>query len=377
MPGTDWAQWISAISQLLFLLLFVFLFLGGNQRVQIYLWTNDIKAKLGIIDNMRREAEKKTLDFMLKNKAQDAKKLLEKIKNFFVISPVELEPTDIIRRLEHLILERTREFREEFKRHMPEADEVTRSKAETAAEITAVIDFIHRYVRHLLLTGLKTKNWILIMQLQLVMPQIMQITETYLKALNDFLTGAPIGDSAGPMVALRLAGYDTPWKIVGEDKDTVAAEVDLEGRRLILVKAKGPESNVGRPGYATKLIVEELIEKGVKPSMIITVDAALKLEGEETGIVAEGIGAAIGDIGPEKIKFERSAAHKGIPLKAVIIKMGLEEAILTMRKPIADAIDKAVEKVKEIILKDTQPGDTVVVVGVGNSIGVGQQLAAS
>ncbi len=374
MPGNDWAQWINAISQLLFLLLFVFLFLGGNQRLQIKLWTNDIKSKLVILENMKKEAETKTLDFMLRRNARDAKKLLDMVKSFFVISPVDIEPTDIIKRLEHLIVLRTRKFREDFKRHMPEAGEVDRSLAETAAEITAVLDFIYRYVRHLLLLGQKTRNWILIMQLQLVMPQIMQISETYLKALDDFLSGAPIGDSAGPMVALKLAGYETPWRLVNED--TVAAETVLEDRKLILVKAKGPESNVGRPGYATKLIVDELLEKGVKPALIITVDAALKLEGEETGTVAEGIGAAIGDIGPEKIKFERSAAGGGIPLRAVIVKMGLEEAILTMKKEIVEGVEKAYERVKKIILSESNPGDTVIVVGVGNSIGVGQVLAA-
>jgi len=374
MPGTDWAQWISAISQLLFLLLFVFLFLGGNQRLQIYMWTNDIRAKLGIIDGMRREAERKTLDYMLRNKARDAKRLLERVKLFFVISPVELEPTDIIRRLEHLLVERHRTFKEEFRRHMPEAGDVERSLAETAAEITAVLDFIYRYVRHLLLTGIKTKNWILIMQLQLVMPQILQLSETYLKALNHFLSGAPIGDSAGPMVALRLAGYDAGWKEVAED--TVAAEAELEGRRLILVKARGPESNVGRPGLAADLIVRELLDRGEKPAMLITVDAALKMEGEETGLVADGVGAAIGDVGPEKIRFERSTAGGGISLRAVIIKMGLEEAILSMNKKILEGVDKAVERVKNLILEETRPGDTVIVVGVGNSIGVGQNMAA-
>ncbi len=366
------ATWISAISQLLFLIIFVALFFGANQRLQIYVWTKDIRAKLVILDRMRKDASKRTMDFMVKNKAREPSKLLDKVVNFFVIPPVDIEPTDIIRRLEHLFNLRTRRFREDFKSAMPEADEVTRSKAETAAEITAALDFIYRYVRHLLLTGEKTKNWILIMQLQLVMPQILQIAETYRKALDDFLVGAPIGDAAGPIVAVRLAGYETPWRLVTED--TVAAETTFEGRRIVVVKAKGPESNVGRPGYATYKVIEELVESGRRPNLMITVDAALKLEGEDTGLVAEGVGAAIGDIGPEKIKFERIAAKYEIPLRAVIVKMGMDEAILTMKKEISDALGKAVERVKNIILRETSEGDTVVVIGVGNSMGVGQIL---
>ncbi len=369
---TDWAAWISAISQLLFLVIFLALFMGANQRLQLYVWTKDIRAKLLLLEDLKKRAEKQTLDYMLDKKAKNPSKILERVKNFFVISPVDIEPTDIIRRLEHLIVTRTTKYKELFKTAMPEANEVDRTKAETAAEITAVLDFIHRYVRHLLLTGEKTKNWVLIMQLQLVMPMIVQLAETYSKALNDFLVGAPIGDSAGPIVAVRLAGYEAEWKTV--DEDTVYTEAELEGRKLILVKAKGPGSNVGRPGYATYQIIKEMVEKGEKPALMITVDAALKMEGEETGTVAEGVGAAIGDIGPEKIRFERIAAEYKIPLRAVIIKMGMEEAILTMKKKISDNLDKAVETVKNIILEETKPGDIVVVIGVGNSIGVGQKL---
>ena len=43
-----------------------------------------------------------------------------------------------------------------------------------------------------------------------------------------------------------------------------------------------------------------------------------------------------------------------------------------LRKEINDAIDKAIERVKAVILEQTKEGDKVIIVGVGNSIGVGQ-----
>ncbi len=368
VAASNLADWISAISQLLFLLIFVLLFLGVNQRFQVYVWSRDIKAKLTLIDSMAVEARKKTLDFMNKNRARDAKKLLDRITDFFVISPVQLEPTDIIRRLQHLLDVRRRRFKEEFEKAMPEVDEYTRSRAETASEIAAALTFIYKYVRHLLIMGEKTRNWILIMQLQLIMPQIIKIADMYRKALDDFLMGTPIGDSAGPMVAVRLAGFDAGWKEI--DEETVYAVSEVENRKVYVIKAKGPGSNVGKPGVATAKLIEELVKNGEKPSLIITVDAALKLEGEETGSIADGVGAAIGDPGPEKISFERIAAHYNIPLRAVIVKMGMEEAIQAIKKEIADAVDKAVERVKEIIVSETKEGDSVVVIGVGNTIGV-------
>lgn len=362
-------EWISAISQILFLLVFLALILGLNQRLQVYLWSRDIKAKLVILEAMASDARRKTVDFMLKHGSKNPESVIDKLANFFVIEPVSIEPTDIIRRLDHLVSLRNKRFRAEFEKSMDGTDPVVRSKAESAAEITAALVFIYKLVRHLLLLGEKSRNWILIMQLQLLMPQITRIAESYRKALDDFIKGVPIGDAAGPMVAVKLAGFKQEWRLV--DEDTVSTEVDIDDRRVVIVKAKGPGSTVGRPGRATERIIESLVKRGMKPSLLITIDAALKLEGEESGSVAEGVGAAIGDIGPEKIRFERIAAKYDIPLRAVVIKMSMEEAIQSMTKKIYEGVEKAVERVRSLILNETRPGDVVVVVGIGNSIGVG------
>ncbi|WP_131159823.1 DUF1512 domain-containing protein [Aeropyrum pernix] len=363
-------EWISAISQLLLVLIFVALFTGANQRIQVYLWSRDIRSKLVILESFANDARRRAVEYMVSKGAKDAESLVSRLADFFVISPVDIEPVDIIRRLEHLVNLRSRRFKEEVARHMPEADEVSRSKAEVALEIASALSFIHKYVRHILLTGEKTRNWILIMQLQLIMPMILKIADTYRRALNDFLKGVPIGDSAGPMVALRLAGRGARWERIEEE--TVYTVADVEGRRVYIVKAEGPGSSVGRPGSATERLIEKLVAQGMKPRLLVTVDAALKLEGEETGSVADGVGAAIGDIGPEKIRFERIAVKYGIALRAVAIKMGLEEAILGMTEKIVKGVEKAVERVKDIIRGESKPGDIVVVVGVGNTVGVGQ-----
>lgn len=368
--GQDALAWIQALSQLLFIAFLIALFLGLNQRIQVYIWTRDIRSKLVILEGMAEEARRRTLDYLARNNAKSPESLLNKIVDFFVIEPVSIEPTDIIRRLDHLVNIRIARFREEFEKAMPSSDLVTRSRAEVSAEITSALTLIQRIVKHYLLLGEKTRNWILIMQLQLLMPQILRIADSYRRALNDFLAGYPIGDSAGPLVALKLSNFSSNW--VEVEHDTVVTDVDFEGRKLILVKARGPASTVGKPGTAVEKIVSELTSKGVKPSLLLTIDAALKLEGEESGVTAEGVGAAIGDIGPEKIRFERVAAEHKIPLRALIIKMSLEEAIQAMNKKIYEGVEKAVARAREIILTETKPGDVVVVAGIGNTNGVGQ-----
>jgi len=361
-------DWISAISQLLFLLLFVMIFLGFNQRFQVRVWKGDIKQKLMVIERMAAESKEKTREFMIRNKGRNVDEIIRKVNDFFLIEPVGIEPTDIIRRLDHLFSVRRQRFRDLFRDAMPESDEITRSRAETAAEISGALNYIVKVVKHILILEEKTRNWILVMQLQMLMPLILRVAQSLRRALDDFLRGVPVGDGAGPLVADMLASYQAQWREVAED--TVAAEARLDDRRVVLVKAKGPGSNVGRPGLATEKIVQELISKGEKPAMIITVDAALKLESEETGEVAEGVGAAIGDPGPEKIRFERISSRYGIPLRAVVIKMSQEEAISGMSKRIYEGVKKAYETVKELILKETKPGDIVIVAGIGNSIGI-------
>ncbi|MGC9210490.1 MAG: DUF1512 domain-containing protein [Acidilobus sp.] len=368
--GAGLATWLTVIINILWVALLFLWLTGLGNWIQVYWYRVDIRNKLSILGGLAEEARKETLDYMNRNKAKDASSLLSRLLDFFLIEPVQLEPTDIINRLRHLINIREARFKDVFNQAMADSDEVTRSIASTAAEIASALNFIYKYVRHLLLFAEKTKNWYLILQLEVFMPQILQIAQMYRRALDDFLYKVPVGDGAGPLVALRLAGYGAQWREVTED--TVATETKFEGRDLIIIKAKGPGSTVGRPGEAAEKVIREAIAKGKRVSLMITVDAALKFEGEETGEVAEGVGAAIGDPGPEKIRFERVAAEYNIPLRAVIVKMGMDEAILAMNQYIYKGVDKAVERVKEIIRAESKEGDTVIVIGVGNTVGVGQ-----
>jgi hypothetical protein len=106
--------------------------------------------------------------------------------------------------------------------------------------------------------------------------------------------------------------------------------------------------------------------------MIITVDAALKLEGEKTGSIAEGVGVAMGGIGVERFNIERIASKYGIPLYAVLIKMSIPEALSAMPKEVEEAVNEAVERVRRVIREGVREGEEVILVGVGNTSGVAQ-----
>jgi len=151
------------------------------------------------------------------------------------------------------------------------------------------------------------------------------------------------------------------------EKDMVAAETVMEGRKLMILKAEGPGGNVGKPGDAIRQVIEE---NGGKASMIIMVDAALKLEGEKTGEISEGIGAAIGGIGTERFKIEEEATKFGIPVYAIVIKQSIQEAVTTMKKEIAEAAEAVIERIKRLIVERTKEGELILVAGIGNTVGI-------
>ena len=102
------------------------------------------------------------------------------------------------------------------------------------------------------------------------------------------------------------------------------------------------------------------------------IDAALRLEGEKTGEIAEGIGAAIGGIGVDRFKIEEVATENNIPIYAIVIKQTLVEAISIMKKEIAESMEPVHKILNRLIKERTKEGDSVIIIGVGNTAGVSQ-----
>jgi len=359
--GDNWAL----VIVIMFLLSFLLNFTDIPQRIQLWRWSSYIRRRLIQLDEIEGGARRKVINYLGKLGVNSPKDVLENfINNNFLIEPVSLEPTDIIRRLAHLIRIRDtniKMYAESYMRSMPKHE---RYNAVVALEITSVINQVNKLIKHYFKLGLKYSNWVLVMQLALEMPNIVRIISAFNKALDAFTLGTPIGDGAGPLVARKLVGFAEPRYIA---EDTVYYEVPLNNRVVYVIKAEGPGATVGRPGEAVEKLVEKL---GGNVSRIITVDAALKLEIEPTGEVSEGVGAAIGDVGPEKISIERVATKYNIPLEAVVIKMSQEEALSTMTKEIYEGVVKAFEKVKNIITSRVREGESVIVVGIGNTVGI-------
>ncbi|MFB5622314.1 MAG: DUF1512 family protein, partial [Candidatus Nitrosomaritimum yanchengensis] len=92
----------------------------------------------------------------------------------------------------------------------------------------------------------------------------------------------------------------------------------------------------------------------------------------DSAITAQGFGAAIGGIGTERFQIEEIATKNNIPIFAIVIKQSVKEAITLMTKEIANQADNVRNQIHEMIQENTKPGQHVLLIGVGNTIGVPQ-----
>jgi len=354
------------ISMLFYVVFIVFLFYG--QRIQMYVMIREVEGSLYKLKYIRDEGRKTAIETIkeIGKPETDPSARVDRYLEYFTISPQTMDPAGIVYKLDHILDVRDTRLKDEVKLMAPAVDEVQTNNLENTLEAAMALNYIYKVVRHYYIQGKKTLSLYTIMQLQMILPLVMKEAEAYANALKAFAYGQPIGDGAGPLLAARLMhGYETR-KV---PKDCVVATVPIEGRTAFIIKAEGPGGNVGKPGDAVKAVIDE--NKGNIASVVM-IDAGLKLEGEGVGEIAEGIGAAIGGPGVDQFKIEESIAQYHIPINAVIVKEDIGDAVSPMRKEISDAIDKAIERVKGVILERTKEGDKVIIVGVGNTIGIGQ-----
>ncbi len=360
--GTDNPIWYI----IMYLPILLFFFYG--QKLQSWMILSDVSKSLNRIKLMKEETKNEAVSF-IKNELKpenDPNERIDQFLEYFTIMPVDTDPSGIMSKIEHIMLVRDDRVREEIKTIVPKADKVQISIAENLLEAASALNLIFKIVRHFYLLGKKTSSIFVLAQLQMIMPLILQEAEALTSAVETFKKGQPIGDGIGAMAAGRLM-LGTKKKVIA--KDTVYAEKKYNGRVLHLIKAEGPAGTVGQPGIAVEKVIAEM---GVKVDTIIMIDAALKLEGEKTGEIAEGIGAAIGGIGVDRFQIEAVATKNNIPLYAIVIKQSLIEAISAMRKEIAETSDTVSKRIDRIIDEKTKKGNKIIIVGVGNTFGVGQ-----
>jgi len=343
----------------------------------------------------------------------DLEARVKQLVDTVVISPESLDPFGLVRKLKHVLRSEEQTLKEEVKRAAPAA---TKGEVEVVADLINVargLNFILKYVNHNYTLAKRFKSYWLLLQLDALLPFIAEEVRAYESAVEALLKQVPIGDSVGPLVLLMLAkelkaeavsfgvsdtlafhatyegrdlvlikaeGPGGPLVLLMLAKelkaevvsfgvsDTLAFHATYEGRDLVLIKAEGPGSSVGRLDEAVR---RALAVWGSSLSFVVTIDAMLKLEGELSGEIVEGYGVAIGGAGVEKYSIEEVLTEYNLTPYAILIKMSTEEALLPMNKELYEACVKAKEEVKKAVLTHVKPGAAALIVGVGNTLGVG------
>lgn len=357
----------------LFLITFFFIYPYFGQRTQLAFVLRYIEKRLAILKQVRDEVRERTLN-TIKAYVDGSKDMsaiereLDGLLEFFYIAPESMDPSGIVYKLEHILEIGDSRFEESVARMAPKADIHRVKSLSNLVEVARGLNLIYRIVRHYYLLGKRTANYFLALQIQIQLPMIMELAESYRQASYAFLKGLPIGDGIGVLSAAKFVREGKKISETEIAKDTWLDVVEFEGRRVYVVRPIGPGGTVGRPGEAVRKLVYEM---DTNPDLIITIDAALKLEGEETGKVAEGVGVAIGGPGIDKFKIETLAREKNVPLYAIVIYQSIIEAITPMRESIIKSTDTVVNRVKELIRDKVPSNGTAIVAGIGNTIGVG------
>jgi len=360
---------IGMILQTLFSLSFI-IYLFYAQRIQSMSMLRQVEGTLMKVKNLRDEGRTASIKAVREvgRSGNDPTPEVERFMEHFFIEPVSLDPAGIVGKLGQLLNVREKKLEDEVRAIAPGASDSELNNLNLLLEASMALNVYYKVIRHFYLLGRKTMNIYVIMQIHMILPMLMREIEAYSSALQAFQEGMPIGDGIGAFVAAKMMHGHELREVA---KETVVAEVPYEERTLLVLKAKGPGGTVGKPGDAIENIINDRKGKDAVKAVIM-IDAAGKLEGEPTGSVADGIGAAIGGIGVEKYKIEEAAKARDLPLYAVAIKEDISQVIAPMVEELFKACDPAIDSVKKLIKERTQKGDIVLVAGIGNTIGIAQ-----
>lgn len=340
------------------LLMIMFMFLPKLMLMQILY---KIKSSVEVFKENADTSEETFLEGVNKVPTDELKESLEPMKSMVTSQPTSLDPAGVVKKLE-MVLDTTEEKIGGYIDQVA-SDKSDEEKQNLKMGFKGVYGTYQMFVimRHFEKLTEETQNLQIGNMLEMMMPLYKELSEAQMKATEAFVNEVPIGDSIGPMIAAKFMKNDEIDEVAD---DIVMGQNKYKDNNLFVMKSKGPGGRLGKYGNAVDNILEERdIDK------VITVDAGMRYEGEETGNIVDGIGVMMGGPGVEKFKIEEKATEKDVPMIGVIVKQSGAQASKPMHNKIYKSSKEAQTRIKNIVENDD--GENYLVIGVGNSIGVG------
>lgn len=349
--GSQIVQILQILSFLLFPLLIVF-----GPRLMVWQADRKLRSVLSEIEDYHQTSVDLFTAEM--NSGDGFQERFRSMKNFQFSAPTRLDPAGMVDRLENVLDASEDKFKRFIDNYSDTEDEEELADLNMAFKGVMGTHQIYKVLRHYRELINETKNFQLVGLINMMLPIYEELAESQKGATRAFMDQAPIGDAIGPLVAAKLI-TEEPEEVA---ENIIHSDEEIAGQTVHVIKSNGPGARLGKYGNA----IDDLADENDLEA-IITVDAAGKLEGEDTGTVNEGVGVMMGGPGVEKSKIEDAATSNDVPLEGIVIKQSAPEASKPMKKEIYDSWQEAVDKVKQVA--DEYDGE-VAVVGVGNTCGV-------
>ena len=340
----------------------ILFFLPKIMRIRMI---SSINRTVNELESIVKEAQNILIEISKEqeNPLKDPEESVERFIEFFIVPPMNLDPQGLVKKFDKILELGEDRFKDMAYEIAPEVDEETKSNIIMVIKATIGLNTVTKLVKHNMEMARKTGNIQLMLSLQMSLPMLMIMVKAQFEGTESFSKGLPIGDGIGPLIAGKFLD-DLNINDFDDLGDMISSTHEFEGRKLTILRAKGPGARVGPVGK----IANEIIEKN-NITRIISLDATTKLEGEKTGRLAEGIGVVIGGLGIEKWLIEEKATSNDIKIDAIVIKMSPEEAISQMSEEIAESSQMAIDTLKKSILRSPE-GTNILIIGVGNSSGI-------
>jgi hypothetical protein len=367
MSATSPTNVIGIIMNIVYLGVFVVYYFFST-KIRTIQTTYTLSKSLKKLKTMRDKTKNEIVSAIPTDKSskESVNKRINNLMEYFIIKPSGMDPAGVTKRYEHVLDNSDERVRTEIKAIAPQANEQQIQNLQNLVEAAQALNKMYRIVRNYYIIGKKQGSQYSMMEIEMRLPSMMEEAEAYVAFTDAFREGKPIGDGIGPLAASKLMVEHEKFEVAQE---VVAAKMTIDNRYVIVTKAKGPGGTVGKIGDAVQRLIEA---NSGRISLIIMVDAALKLEGEESGSIAEGIGAAIGGAGIGQYKIEEVAVKYKVPVYAIVVKESIKEVLAPMAPSISKAADNVVDVFSRVIQERTKENDTVLIVGVGNTMGIAQ-----
>jgi hypothetical protein len=359
--GGDMISWLVWI---IFFMVF-FMFYPRIMLSQI-MWK--LEGSVRKLEHMSVASKRGICKEISKRPSKVIKDSVDRFYEFFLIEPVNLDPYGVVKKLDHLIKNERERFEYFTEEVAPNASEEKKANLQMGMAGGIELHTLAKIVRHYIEMIKKTKSYQIAMLIQMQLPIIERIAKALFTGTQALSRGEPIGDGIGPWVLAKLNDGKRMKEI---EEDVLMSEKKMDGRHVFLLKARGPGGRIGYPGKA----VERVMKKN-RIARVITIDAAAKLEGEKTGSIAEGVGVAMGGPGVERSYIETAVVKNRIPMDSIVVKMSAEEAIQPLRMSMIKSYHNVIGAIERSISR-TKKGDKIIIAGVGNTSGVGNDRHAA